>query len=734
MIRFGRRLPATRQHDATDCGAACLHAIGRYFGSHLPIARIRQLSATGTHGTNVLGLVEGARAMGLTARGVRAAGEALERLPTPFIAHLVLASGLHHFVVVYRVTNRRIRVMDPAEGRLRWMAPAEFRAQWSGVAVLLAPGVGFLPQRLDTSPALRFWRLVQPHRTVMAQALVGAAVHTLIGLSTAIYVQKVVDHVLVDGNLNLLNLLSATLLLLLVAQLYLGVAKNVISLRVGQKIDAALILGYYRHLLRLPQPFFDSMRVGEIIARVNDAVKIRAFINDLSVDLMVSGMVVIFSLALMLVYDPRLTLVPLAALAAYGVLLQATNRLNRRFLRRAMEAGAELESQLVESVTTISTIKRLGLQGEAELRTERRFVRLLRPVYDSGLVWITSNVGSDFLARLAVLATFWIGAGYAVQGRLTPGELMSFYALVGYLTGPATTLVTANRTIQDALIAGERLFEILDLEAEAEAETGRGGVELPRGRSVGVVLDEVTFGYGTRPPVLHELSLEAPPGQITAIIGESGSGKSTVLALIQRQYHPRSGRIRIGGFDVAHIDSGSLRNRVVAVPQEVHLFAGTVIENIAPGELRPDMVRLLEVCEEVGVSSFAEELPEGYATLIGENGAALSGGQRQRLALARALYRRPAALLLDEATSNLDSATEAKVRSALRRARREGVTVLVVAHRLSSVADADQLLVMRQGRIAEQGTFEELLCREGEFTRLWHEQHPVGAMGGPVAK
>ena len=721
MIGPGRRRHATRQHDASDCGPACLHAVGRHFGSQLPIARIRQLAGTDGSGTNVLGLVEGARALGLHARGVRAPRESLQQLPTPFIAHLILPSGLHHFVVVYGARAKRVRVMDPAEGRVGWMPHTEFTDRWTGVAVLLAPGEDFMPRRLDASPALRFWRLVRPHRTMMTQALLGGVVHTLLGLGTAIYVQKVVDHVLVDGNINLLNLLSVGLLLLLLAQAYLAVAKNLISLRVGQKIDAALILGYYRHLLRLPQPFFDSMRVGEIIARVNDAVKIRAFINDISLDLFVSAMVVVFSTGLMFIYDPRLTLVPLTVLGGFVIVLQITNRFNRRILRSVMERGAELESQLVESVTAAASVKRLGLERHVELQTERRFVRLLQPVYSAGKIWIASNVGTDFLSRLAALLTLWIGAWFALQGRLTPGELMSFYALVGFLTGPATRLVTANRTIQDALIAGNRLFEILDLEAEKGYD--RRGVVLPTDAPIGVEFEGIRFGYGTRPLVLRDLTLTAPPARMTAIVGESGSGKSTLLSLIQGVYQPRAGRIRIGGYELSQIDRSSLSDRVIAVPQEVHLFAGTVIENVAPGEPQPDMARLLEVCEQVGVATFAEDLPEGFATPIGENGATLSGGQRQRLALARALYRRPAVLLLDEATSNLDSTTERMVRRALRRARDGGMTVVVVAHRLSSLRDADFITVLKEGRAVENGTFEELLRRDGEFARLWREQH-----------
>lgn len=717
-----RRVARIKQHDVTDCGAACLGSIARFYRLEIPISRIRQYAGTSQSGTTVLGLAEAAERLGFLAKGVKGPIESLPNVPHPAIAHLALESGFHHYVVICHADDRFVRVMDPADGELHRLPVSDFAKRWSGVLLLLIPGNGFGSGDPATPPLRRFWNLAVPHRELLSQALIGAIVYTILGLCTAIYVQKIVDYVLVDGNRKLLNLLSVAMVVAILAQVYVGSAKNRLSLRAGQKIDAALILGYYRHLLRLPQSFFDTMRVGEVISRVNDAVKIRAFINTTSLELVVNVLVVTFSFGLMLVYSWRLALVAACILPLFAGIYFIANRINRRNQRTVMERAAELESHLVESIGAASTIRAFGLEDEMEFRSENRLVRLLVPIYRSGNTAIFAGMGVELVARLATVAVLWTGAIFVLELRLTAGELMSFYALLGYLTGPLTGLISANQTVQDALIATDRLFEILDLERADE-----GSARLEADRIGEVVFDGIGFHYPGRESLFEQLSLVAPAGQITAIVGESGCGKSTLAALLQGLYPLDSGRVRIGGVDVRQLSRPGLRAAVGVVPQRIDLFSGDVLANIAVGEADPDFGRVLRICDRLEITRFVEALPQGFRTPLGENGATISGGERQRLAIARALYRDPRVLLLDEATSSLDSVAERCVQRTLAELRAQGRTILVIAHRLATVAGADRIVVIERGKVAEVGAHAELLRRGGCYARLWRHQ----AMGMP---
>jgi len=720
-----KRIPRVRQHDITDCGAACLHSIAEHHGYRLPISRIRQYASTDKKGTNVLGMVEAAGRLGFTAKGVRGTLESLEKIPLPAIAHVVVRETLQHYVVVYRATKKFVEVMDPADGRVHRWTHEHFKSQWTGVLVLLVPSEQFRAANEETSVARRFWGLVSPHRSVMAQAMTGAVVYTLLGLSTSIYVQKIVDYVIVDGNRNLLNLMSVVMIALLVVQVLVGSLKSFFTLRTGQKIDGELILGYYKHLMRLPQPFFDTMRVGEIISRVNDAVKIRAFINDVSLDLVVNVLIVLFSFTLMFFYSARLALVTLLVVPFYSVIYAVTNRVNRRAQRTLMERSADLESQLVESLTAMATIKRFGLEWHSNLKMESRFVRLLRGVYTSASTSILSGNTTEFVSRLFSIVLLWVGAGLVLERALTPGELMSCYALVGYLTGPISRLIGMNRTVQDAMIAADRLFEIMDLEREQD-ESAR--VTLTPEMVGDIRFRGVAFRYGTRAEVFRDLNLSIPHGRMTAVVGESGSGKSTLMSLLQNIYPVDAGQIMLGGFDIKHISNESLRRTVSVVPQQIDLFAGNVIDNVAVGDFEPDMKRILTLCRELGISDFVEQMPAGYHTHLGENGAALSGGQKQRIAIARALYRDPQVLILDEATSSLDSISEQFVQRAVHGFREQGRTVIMIAHRLSTVMGADKIVVLEKGQVVEEGTHADLLARGEHYRRLWRHQMPLLAL------
>lgn len=699
----------------SDCGVACLASIARYHGRWVSIACLRQHAMSDRNGTSLLGLSRAAERIGYTAKAIRTPKVSLPRVPTPAIAHVVLPDGAHHYVVMERADVGRVWLMDPAAGERRTEMRETFDARWTGVLLLLVVHRSITPVDRQSSRVNRLWRLAAPHRAALGQALFGALVYTLLGLATSVYVQQIVDSVLADGRVGLLHVMGAVMIGLTAAQTAIGAVRALIMVRVGQHIDAALILGYYRHLLSLPQRFFDGMRVGELTSRITDAVKIRAFVGEVAVEALANVFIVAGSAAMMFAYDWRLAAWTTAMLPLYAALYAIAATINRRQQHRAMERAASLESQVVESLATVGTIKRLGLERHAERQTEARFVRLFRTLGETARTAIWVSAAGQLLGRLSMIGLLWIGAARALDQRLTAGQLMSCYALLGFLTTPMLALVGFSRMVQEARVAGERLFDILELDPEPRDAP----IVLTRADAGDVVFEEVAFRYGGRGVALADVSLTCRRGEVTALVGESGSGKSTIAALIQRMYVPDSGRIRVGRHDIAHLQLDSLRALIGVVSQAIDLFDGTILDNLAPGDASPDVPRIVTLCETVGLRETIERMPQGWHTAVGERGVALSGGERQRMALVRALYREPSILILDEATSALDSTNERLVLDVVHRTASAGATVIMIAHRLSTVRAAHHTVMLEQGRVAEQGEPATLTAAGGAYARLW---------------
>ena len=710
-----------KQHDISDCGVACLVSVAAHYRLFVPISKVRQFTGTDKQGTNVLGLIEGAKKLSFDAKGVQCDMASLSHVPKPAIAHLLLENGLQHFVVIYKVNGKSIRIMDPGPGTFINMPIECFKKQWSGVLVILVPNHSFIPKNDKTSILLRFWHLLKPHKYILIQALIGSLFYTILGFSTSIYIQKISDHVLINKNYNLLNIMGIVMIILLFIQVFLNVFKDVFLIRSGQEIDSRLILGYYKHLLQLPQQFFDTMQIGELISRINDAVKIRLFINNTSLTLMVNFFIVVFSFLLMFTYYWKLGLIMFCIIPLYLIIYFITDQFNKKTERSIMESSAELESQLIESITAISTIKQFGLHDFMQTKTERKFIKLLQISYKSSLNQVFSQTSTQSISNLFTILLLWIGSYYVIAKELTQGELFSFYAILGYFTGPISGLILSNKIIQNALIAADRLFEILDLEIETDQEINISS----NSTNTNICFENVSFSYGNRPQVFTDLNLTFNQGEITAIVGESGSGKSTIINLLQGLYKIKKGQIFIGNKDVKYLHKSSLRNLIGIVPQDIHLFEGNIIQNIALGEINANMERVIQVCNMLQIMSFIDKLPQGFNTNIGENGAALSGGEKQRITIARALYKDPDILVFDEASSSLDSTSEKVLKELIQDLINNGKTIILITHRVVNLSHVNRICVLKNGSLIEEGSPDSLLNKKGAFRDLWENQ--VGA-------
>ncbi len=691
-----RRGIKIRQHDISDCGAACLSSVSAYYGLHLPISKIRQFANTDTKGTNIAGMIEASEKLGFLAKGVRVKKEDLKQIPFPGIAHLTIKETWHHFVVVYGVGRNKVRIMDPATGTVEKWNREKFEQQWTGVFLLIVPSENFRKENEQVSVWKRFIILIKPHKSILIQASAGAVFYSILGLSTSVYVEKLIDYVIPSGSVQLLNLMSLGLLLLLIFRVILGFLKNLFMLHAGQKIDAMLILGYYRHLMKLPQRFFETMRTGEIISRVNDAVKIRAFISNAGVDIFINLLILIFTFTLMVVYSKELAFRMFFIIPFFLVIYFVYNKLNKKYLRQTMERAADVESHLVESMATISTVKRFNTGWKENLKFEFRFVPLLKSSFLANKISVNAISWNELLSGVFLLILLWSGTFQVFRQKITPGELMSFYALFGYMLGPLNSLIQSNRFIQDALIAADRLFQLIDLEQENEHEDM---VDLKQGDVTSICLDKIGFRYGSGKSLFNELELTLEKNKINGISGDSGSGKSTILSLIQGVYPLSSGKIFLGKFELGYIRKSSISKLIAEVPQKTDIFNGSVADNIALFDHPPDISKVIRVCYESQIMDIIESLPMGLMTFLGENGVKLSGGELQKIAIARAVYRDPEIFLFDEPSAAMDKKSEDQLKSLLLKLKNDGKTIILVSHRSSTLEICDTVHYLKNGMV-----------------------------------
>lgn len=715
-----RRYACVRQNDQSDCGAAALATIAMHYGRPLALQQMRDLAGTDRIGTNLLGLLQAAEKLGFSAKGVKGPYEALSTMPLPAVAHIKTGEGLGHFVVLHKVAKTGVVFADPRRG-IQKLSRDAFCQMWTGYLLLVVPEQNVSPPRADQaplSPWRRFVSLLSWHRSILVEAFCCALLMTVLGVATSYFIQHLVDNVLVRNEGRLLNALGIGMLLILLFRTLFGVLRQYLLAHVGRKVDLTLISGYAWHILRLPLRFFETRRVGEILSRVNDAGKVREAVSGTTLTAVVDGTLVLTLLVLLWVYDWPLALVATAFIPLLLLSVAAYHPSSIRRSRAAMEYAAQLSAHLVEDVSSVETVKAFGAERLRAEEGESRLVRFVQSLYALQMLSLGMASLALFVTGLAGLVILWYGGHRVMAGALTLGELMFFNSLLGYLLGPLERLASVNLKVQEALVAVDRLYQVMDMEIEPLGQLNQVVFETVR---AGIELREVSFQYGCRAKVLENLSLHIPAGRTVAVVGESGSGKSTLLKLLLGYYAPTEGRLLIDGVDLRDVDLASWRGRVGLVAQDPFIFNGTVRDNIALGRPAAPLEAVTAAARAAGLDEFITALPERYETVIGERGTNLSGGQRQRLAIARALLRQPEVLIFDEATSHLDTATEGAIQENLRTVLL-GKTVVLVAHRLSTIKEADLIYVMHQGKIEQAGTHAELLESAGRYRALWRAQ------------
>lgn len=723
-----------KQHDITDCAAACLATISKHYGLKIPITKIREIAGTDKQGTNAYGLIKAAEKMGFSAGGFRSTPEEFYGdFELPAIAHVVVDGSLLHYVVVHKITRQEIIVADPAKGIVKYK-PEDFFKIWSGILIIIEPTTEFEKGDQTKNIFTRFFYLLKLQKNLLAQIFIISVIVAALGIVAALYFQFLLDDIIPRKDLSKLNFVSMCIVMLYVLKIFLNAVRTRLLIYFSQKIDLKLILGYYHHVLDLPMNFFGTRKTGEIISRFNDASKVREAISGAALSIMIDTLMALVGGIILYRQNPAMFFIAFLIVIAYAITVTAFNKPIEKANRKQMEDNAQLTSYLVESINGVETIKAFNAERKVKTKTHNSFTKLLKSIFKSSWIATLEASCSEFVSTVGGIIILWVGAYNVTKGTLTIGELLAFNALLVYFLDPIKNLINLQPMMQTAIVASDRLGEILDLTPEkTEVQDKKVAPESLKGD---IELKNVNFRYGTRDLILKDISLKIQGGERIALVGSSGSGKTTLAKLLLNFYQCESGEILINGHNIQDIKIEQLRKRTAYISQKVFLFSGTIKENlefalekslaakVKIGKTiieKTGMEELMKIAEMTKTNEFIMNSPLGYETMLEEDGTNLSGGQRQRLAITRALLKKPDILIMDEATSNLDSITEKAIESTIEQIT-ENVTTIIIAHRLSTIKSCDRIYVMEAGTIAECGTHEELLEEKGRYWDLWKGQ------------
>jgi len=749
-----------------DCGPTCLRMIARYYGKDIPLQLLRQRAQIGKEGTNLLGITEAAESIGFRTRAVKLSYPVLSK---EALLPCILFWNQIHFVVLYKAGRRWLGVADPGIGRMR-LSREEFQQRWvtdeagDGVALLLEPTAAFYSAQYDKPGRRNIFNYLLPYKRLVFQLLIGLIVGSLLQLMVPLLTQGIVDIGIHTSNLHFIFVVLLAQVALFAGRLGTDLLRGWILLHIGTRINITLMADFLVKLLALPVSFFDSKRTGDILQRMHDRQRIEGFLTGPSINILFSlAQLLIFSLVLAFFNRGIFTVFAVAGIL-YLVWASAFLRYRRELDHTHFDVAVKEQSALIQLVQGMQEIKLHSMEKPMRLQWEKLQATLFRLSLRGQAIKNWQQSGASFINEGKNILITFLSAEAVIQGQMTLGMMLAVTYIVGQLNGPIEQMIGFVQSWQDARISMERLNEIHKMEEEEPGHLpllqelppaftrklagGRGGAlevamdvdggaygmgleRAARGKvatsEAAIVFSNVSFRYpgAGNDPVLHHIDLQIPRGKTTAIVGLSGSGKTTLLKLLLKYYDPQQGEILLDDTPLADISHRLWRSHCGVVMQESYIFSDTIERNIAVGVEEIDRGRLQNAVRVARMEDLVAALPLGFNTKIGADGTGISMGQKQRILIARAVYRDPAFILFDEATNSLDAINESAILQNLE-SFFTGKTVVVVAHRLSTVKNADQIIVLHRGTIAERGTHRELVNARGVYYTLVKNQLELG--------
>ena len=766
------RYTYVRQHDTTDCAAASLAMVCLHYKKEITITRLRDMMGTDMKGTNLVGLQKAANELGFNTAAVRVDRENfLSDFTLPCIAQVITDQGLTHFVVIFKKTTikdddaRRKHVLkeeekkadaskkykckdyvvigDPAKD-LEKISLDDFYKNFTGVLLLMNPTSEFKGGKAKKAGASingtstdanakgdkstgkyhmlkRYFDLLWPQKKLFIYAILCSVILTVIGIVSTVFNKALMDEVLPYGLKNLLVTLILVFSVVNLTSNLLSTVRQWILIFLSIRIDIPLMLGYFEHVYKLPMKFFATRKTGEITTRYSDASTIKSVLTNIAMTIVMDVVMAVGVGIVLFRMNSSLFSLTLFSTALSLLLVIIFKQPYKRINEETMQQSAMLNSQMIESLRGIETIKCNACEDRELEALEREYIKSLKISLRSSKISTGQSLVSMVISTLLNMVTTYVGIMQVLNGELTLGGYMAFTTLSGYFTSPVSDLISMQMSIQEADISMKRLTEIMDYESEQAEDEEHTEMEQIEGD---IEFKDVTFRYGNRSPALNHISFTIPQGQKVALVGSSGSGKSTITKLLLKYYEPESGEIDVNGINLNEYTNASVRRAISYVPQNVELFSKTLFENIRISRPEATLEQVKDAAKKADAHEFIRKLPLQYNTYLEEAGIGLSGGEKQRIALARAFLKDSNLYILDESTSSLDFGTENTIFDMIYNQLADK-SMLIVAHRLSTVRDCDQILVMDHGDIVERGTHDELLAKQGKYYELWNLQQGI---------